>query len=87
MYYAKFVNKNELIDSCRKNVQNMDDADYTKIIKSDLPRPYSAQNPISRKSLIKDLQDDIYGATPSEWGELGKIRSTELRRLGKTIIF
>ena len=85
--YAKFINKNDFIDKCRKNDQNMDDTDYTKIIKRDLPRLHCSQNPISRKTLIKDLQDKIFSTTPQEWGEFRRKRGEELRRLEKTIIF
>ena len=85
--YAKFINKNDFIDKCRINDQNMDDTDYTKIIKRDLPRLHCAQNPISKRSLIKDLQDKIFNPTPPEWGEFGRKRCEELRRLEKTIVF
>ena len=51
--YAKFVNKNNFIDSCRENNLSMDHIDYTKIITRDLPKLHCAINPFSKKSLIK----------------------------------
>ena len=79
MDYAKFVNKNDLIDSCRQNNMNMDHTDYTKIITRDLPKLHSAINPISKISLIKEVQNKILNLSPPEWHKFSKNRSKELR--------
>ena len=35
--YARFINKNDMIDECYKNINNMNGADYTDTIIRDLP--------------------------------------------------
>ena len=47
--YANFITKNDFIDTCRNNEENMVKINYSRIIKRDLPRLHCVQYPISRK--------------------------------------
>ena len=59
MDYAKFVKKmTSLTAAVKKNII-VDDVDYTKIIKRDLPHIHCAINPIFKKSLLKDIQEKV----------------------------
>ena len=53
--YAKFITKNDFIDTCCNNEQNMVKINYSRIIKRDLPRLHHTQYPISRKQLIQEF--------------------------------
>ena len=56
MEYARFINKNHIIDNCRKN-NDMEKNQYEEIIKKELPILHNVQNPISKMELIKDIQE------------------------------
>ena len=56
MEYARFVNKNNIIDNCCKN-NAMDEHQYDEFIKKELPNLHNAQNTISRMALIKDIHE------------------------------
>ena len=85
--YAKFITKNDFIDTCRNNEQNMVNINYSRIIKRELPRLHCTQYPISRKLLIQEFQEKVYELSPPEWGEYSKNRGDELKRLENTIVF
>ena len=87
MDYAKFFNKNHFIGSYHKNNLIVDHVYYTKIIKRDFPHLHCAINLMSKKSLIKYVQEKILEISPPEWHEFSKNRSRELRRLEGTIMF
>ena len=52
---------------------NMDHIDYTKNITRDLPKLHCAINPISKKSLIKEIQNKKLELSPPEWHGFSKI--------------
>ena len=87
MDYANHSHKNDAIDHCRYNHQNMIDEDYTGIIKRELPKLHNALNPIPKKHIIQELRKITLNTRPQGWEEFGKIRSRELRNLEKTIVF
>ena len=62
MEYARFINKNNIIDSCCKTRDNMDDVNYKILIRKELPNLHNVQNPRSKKELIKDLQELNYNS-------------------------
>ena len=85
--YAKHSHKNDVIDNCRYNHNNMVGEDFTNIIKRDLPILHNALNPISKMHLIQSLQELTKNVQIQGWEEFGKNRRKELRNLEKTIVF
>ena len=85
--YAKHSHKNDAIDICRYNHNNMVGEDFTDTIKRDLPILHNVLNPISKMHLIHKLQDLTMNTQIQGWEEFGKNRRKELRNLEKTIVF
>ena len=63
---AKFITKNDFIDTCHNNEQNMVKNNYLRIIKRELPRLHCTQYPISRKQLIQEFQEKVYELSPPD---------------------
>ena len=84
---AKFIHKNDMIDECRHNIENIDDTNYTEFIKKELPILHNVLNPISKKFLIDNFHEFQQGSEPQEWGDFSKNRGNEIKRLEKTVIF
>ena len=78
--YAKHSYKNDAIDNCRYNHNNMVGEDFTDTIKRDLPVLHNALNPISKMHLIHKLQKLTIHAQIQGWEEFGKNRRKELIR-------
>ena len=71
--YAKHWHKNDVIDNCRYNHNNMVGEDFTDIIKRDLPILHNALNPISKMHLIQNIQELTKNVQIQGWEEFGKI--------------
>ena len=67
--YANFVNKNNFIDSCRKNAHNMAETDYTKIITKDLSRLHCAHNIQFRGNVLSRTSKIPYTVQHHQNGE------------------
>ena len=70
--YAKHLHKNDAIDNCRYNHNNMVGEDFTDSIKRDLPILHNVLNPISRMHLIHKLQNLTMNAQIQGWEEFCK---------------
>ena len=86
IHQVQYPEKFPINDQIRENKQNMSQSNYKTYIKNYLPVLNNVQNPISKRTMIYELQDITLQAH-LDWGDFSRNRSMELKRLEKTVIF
>ena len=74
MEYARFINKNNIINSCFKHNDYIDDGKYKDLIRKELPKLHNIQNHTSKMELMKNLQELNCNSQHQEWGESSRTR-------------
>ena len=73
---AKYIHKNDMIDECQHNIENIDDVNYTEIIGKELPTLHN----VLKKFLIENFHKVQQSSQPQEWGNFSKNRGDEIKR-------